>query len=240
MKIFKIFNHFLNFKIRKIIFNLKTIRQKFINQIFDMKCMFTIEILELLNKYKKSDEYERKKIEENLINIIKNNEDEFLNFAQTKAEELDEETRKFMQNCYDKVEENKKETLPKDTKSDYDIIKNAYEKWLDEFKTNLNVANEKCEQIVEEIINHYALNQLDTLKKIMEIKDDENFESFKNMINNYLRKYFVEKIERYYKSEEYIALGFFKKRSKRKQILNLLNDIGKYEFNSEKIEEVLK
>lgn len=207
--------------------------------------MFSLEILNLLNQYKNADEYEKKKIENSLKRIIQNNKEEFLNFAQTKKEQLDEQIKQFMQKCYDEVEdeEKKKELtkgLDKEDKTDFEIIKSAYQKWLEQFINNQNTVNEKCEQIIKEIISHYAPNQLETLKKIIYIKDDENYESFKNMINNYLRIYFAEKIEKYYQSQQYKSLGFFKKRSKKKQILKLLNQIGRYEFNKEEIEQVLK
>ena len=105
---------------------------------------------------------------------------------------------------------------------------------------NNNEINTQCEQIIYEIIYHYAENQLETLNKILIIKTDTSYENFKNMLNNYLRKYFAEEIEKYYQSEEFKKLGFFKKKSKKKQILNILNEIGKYKFNQTKINEVLK
>lgn len=210
-----------------------------------LKSMFTLDLLNLLNQYKTAEEYEKNNIESNIKNLIKQNKNEFLDFAKQKANSLDANIQNFLQKCYDEVEEDEnqeenKQTTPKETTSDFQIIKQAYEKWLEEFLLNQNSPNEKCEKIVEEIIFHYAKKDLETLKKLLEIDNDENFENFKNMINNYLGRYYAEKIEQYYQSEEFKHLGFFKKREQKKKILNLLDQIGKYKFEKEKIDEVLK
>ena len=92
---------------------------------------------------------------------------------------------------------------------------------------------------IRDRINFYAPNRFFVLKKVLEIKDDNDFESFKNMLNNYVRKYFATKISKYYESEEFESLGFFYKRSKKREILNIIGELSKYNFDEKKILEVL-
>lgn len=205
--------------------------------------MIEIEILSILSKYKKAEEYEKKKLEESLKKIILENKENFLEFAQKQQYNLDDETKKLLQELYEEIdskeqEENNQKITEKE--EDYTIIKNYYNDWKEEFQNNNSIPNQNCENIIKQIINKYVENDFETIEKILEIKEDETYNKFCNMLNNYLRKYFAQKIQNYYKSEDYIKLGFLKKKNKKKKIIELLNQIGQYKFNSKKIIEVLK
>ena len=139
---------------------------------------------------------------------------------------------KLLKDCESLIKNDNKEM------SDFEFIKSKYYDWLNEFKKN-NIPNENCEKIVEEIINYYALNSFYVIEEILKIKNDENYEFFKNMIKNYLRKFFAKKIKEYYISEEFNSLNFFQKYKKKKEIIKLLDDIGSYKFDINKIKGVI-
>ena len=132
----------------------------------------------------------------------------------------------------------KREINADDENSDFEIVKKQYEKWLKAFEENNFVPSKKNERIVEEIINFYVLNRFEVLQKVLSIKDDDNLEKFKYMIKNYLRKYFAKRILDYYNSEEFNSISFFAKRKKRNEILNFLDNIGKYEFNKKEFDKI--
>jgi hypothetical protein len=199
--------------------------------------MFELELFELLNQAKKvNDEYEINKVKNSISKLIKQNPEKYKLFIQ--KGEVNQETITFLEGCEDiNLEESKVDK--KEITNDFEIIKKYYSKWLNFYEENNKETNENCEQIVLEIINFYVLNRYDVLEKVFKIKDSEDFESFKNMIRNYLRKYYAEKIEVYMQSDEFERLSFFSKRKKKNQILNLMDDIGEYNFNQKNIGEVL-
>lgn len=199
--------------------------------------MFELELFELLNQLKKiNDEYEINKIKNSISSLIKQNPEKYKSFIQ--KGQVSQEILKFLEEC-ENISLEEKNVEKKEITNDFEVIKNYYSKWLNFYNGNNKKIDENCEKIVVEIINFYVINRFDVLEKIFKVKDTEDFESFKNMINNYLRKYYAEKIELYMQSDEYESLGFFAKRKKRKEILFLLDEVGEYKFNQKKIGEVL-
>ena len=204
--------------------------------------MFEIEIIGLLNKYKNSvDEFSRNKIKSSIKNIIFENSGEFDKFINSSS--LDSETVNFLKSLENvgEAENNQKSrnnTINSEVSDDLEKIKQVYVAWRDDFVANSRVPNVRCEQLVNDMINFYIPNRFYVLKKVLSISDDNDFESFKNMLNNYIRKYFASKISKFYSSSEFSELGFFDKRSKKKQIIIILDELAKYDFDEKKILEV--
>jgi len=198
--------------------------------------MFELELITFLNDYKKSDENTKNKILKSISNLIKENNDEFNNFIS--KDNLDEETKKLLKDCSNNF--SKDEKIKTNEVSDFELIKNYYIKWENIYNQNNKIPNTENEKIVLEIINFYVINRFDVLEEVLKIKDSEDYESFKNMLKNYLRKYFAEKISNYYKSDNFKDLGFFEKRKKKNKILDFLAEIGQYKFDIKKMEEILK
>lgn len=200
--------------------------------------MFELELLELLNKLKRTnDNYEINKIKESITNLIAQNNDKYKNFLS--KQELDFPTKKILEECENLVMQ-KKAQENNESQNDFETIKNYYTSWLNYYEKNNKIADENCEKIILQIINFYILNRYNVLEKIFSINDSEDYESFKNMLKNYIRRYYAEKIENYIESDNYKTLGFFEKRKKKNQILNLLTQIGDYKFNPKLIGEVLE
>lgn len=207
--------------------------------------MIEIEIISLLNKYKNSTtDFDKNKFKNSIKRLILENPGEFDKFINSSS--LDSKTINFLKSLEDlsELEESKKSNSGSATdselNSDLEKIKQVYNVWRENFVNNNRVPNEACENVLNEMINFYAPNRFFVLKRVLEIKDDNDFESFKNMLNNYIRKYFAEKISKYYESDEFKNLGFFSKRSKKREILNVISDMSKYVFDEKKILEVLE
>jgi len=200
--------------------------------------MFDLEIIELLKKLKNtSEEYESKKIKKSICNLIKENPSKYEHFIQMQA--LDRETMKIFSEC-ESIEHEEDKNKTNET-SDFEIIKKHYEKWLEIYNQNEKIPNNQNEKIIEDLINFYIHNRFQILLQILKTNDEDgDFENFKNMLKNYLRKYFAEKINAYYKSENYQTLGFLKKREKNRELLLALDNIGHYNFDKTMINEVLK
>lgn len=211
--------------------------------------MFELELIEILNRYKKSDKYEQEKIKDSITKLILEDKDKFNNFLNTQSENLDDESKKLLQICFEnsqkinQINSNdvKIENNPNNNKinSDFQIIKNLYEQWLKEYKSNNSQPNQKCIEIINSIIKVYADEKIETINKILSIKDSNDFNSFKTMIKNLLRIYFTEKISEYRKSDKYKNLNFIKKIFKKKEILKLYDELGRYEFNVDKIHKLI-
>lgn len=210
--------------------------------------MFELELFQLLNEYSQaSQDYTKKKIEESLSNLLYQNSQEYQDLK-TKGT-LDEGTINFLDNLLAQKqnqiqqqtsESSQNEETPKSSKSNYDVIKEFYEKWLTEFQNNNRNPTQENTRIIDELINMYAPSNYSVLFDILDIKDTQDFEVFKTMLKNRLRKYYIEIIKNYRNSQQYTNLGFFKKIKKAKQIRNLYEELSQYEFNPEKIEEVTK
>ncbi len=205
--------------------------------------MLQLELIELLNKYKKSDKYEQEKIKNSISNLILENKDEFNKFIKSNEQNLDIDSKNLLQNCFDdnlkkEVEKEENDNLNK-SNSDFDMIKEIYNLWLKEYLNNDNQVNSKCVDIANKIIENYADSKMDVIQKILNINDSNNFNSFKIMIKNLLRSHFAKKIIDYRKSNRYQKLNFFQKIMKKKEILNLYDELGKYEFNVDKINKLI-
>jgi FtsZ-binding cell division protein ZapB len=208
--------------------------------------MIEIEIISLLNKYKNcTTDFDKNKFKNSIKRLIFENPGEFDKFISSSS--LDSETINFLKSLEElsdkensSSENSSSSVSNNELSSDLEKIKQVYNVWKENFVNNNRVPNEGCENVLNEMINFYAPNRFFVLKKVLEIKDDNDFESFKNMLNNYVRKYFAEKISKYYKSDEYNNLGFFAKRSKKREILNILDEMSNYVFDEKKILEVLE
>jgi len=194
--------------------------------------MFQLELLELLKKFKKADEYEKEKLKSSIRSLIKENQekyDEFINNTQLGGESksiLDESLA--TQEPVEETEQN----------DDILIIKKYYETWLKTYKKNKNQISKENEQVITSLINFYIINRFEVLEKILDLKDTLDYENFKNHLKNSLRAYFAKLIEKYLASDNYESLNFFSKRRKKNEVLNILNDIGEYKFNKAKIKEI--
>lgn len=196
--------------------------------------MFQIEILKLLNEYKKStDEYTLNRIKEAIYNLILQNSSEFESFLQT--DQLDQDTKNFLMQCKNEAEEKNKQVSESEENEIFSMIKQYYMKWLQYFKNNNNVPEENCEQIIDQIISYCIEDKYLILNKILEIEDSSDYEAFKNMMKNYIRKHLSQKVLNYYNGEKFKSLSFFEKRKKRKELVTILDEIGSYRFNYDKI-----
>lgn len=202
--------------------------------------MFELEFINLINEYKKSTEtYEKNKIKTSISNLIKQNQNEYSKFTQLQP--LDEKTKQLLNECeninQEKANQEHQNTI--NAEDDFNIIKNYYYKWLEIYKNNNKEINEQNTIIVKEIIEHYITHRYEILEKIFDLKDDENFESFKWHIKNQLRIYFIEKIEKYLESEYFKELSFFAQRRKN-EIREIINELNTYKFIPKKLNEVLE
>lgn len=198
--------------------------------------MFEIEIIGLINKYKNSMSDEEKNNYKMLLKkLILENEGSFNSFVN--SESIDAETINFLQGL--KKDGETESIVYDENSSDLEKIKNSYLSWEKYFSANNNVAENNCENIIVQLVVFYAPNRLGVLKRLFSIKDSEDFESFKIMLKNYLRKYYSEKIEKIYVSAEFEGLGFFEKRKKEQKVLKVVSDLENYIFNEKEILEVL-
>jgi len=209
--------------------------------------MFEIELIGFLNRYKKSsDKNEKEKLKKSIEELTNQNQTELKHFLE--SQEIDEESKQFL-NSYLKeepeegkekelqIEQDKKESQK--SQQDVQIIMDYYQKWLDSYHRNSDQVTDECSKVVKDIINYYIVNHFDILLEILSMDDTQDFEKFKNHLKNNIRAYFGQKINEYFEGK-YTELGFFAKMKKKAQIKELIKEIGKYEFNREHIEEVLR
>ena len=205
--------------------------------------MFQAELIGLLNKFKTTQtDYEKNLIRNSIKNLCLQNREEFENFSQRESvsPEIEELFKTIRMSLSTNVALDEENQIKSESDSDLEKIKNAFLEWKNFFIQNNRVAESNCERIVVELIMFYAQNRFEVLQKVLKIHDDSDFESFKNMLRNYLRKFFGEKIEKVYQDlEKDESVGFFKKQGLKKKILIVLREIAKYEFNEVKIKEVL-
>lgn len=205
--------------------------------------MFEIEMIGLLNKYKNCEtDFDKNKFKNSIKKMIFENSGEFDKFISSSS--LDSETINFLKSLESESESENKKISESDNgddlESDLEKIKQAYVLWRTDFVNNNRIPNLRCEQIISEMIGFYISNRFFILKKVLDIVDDNDFESFKTMLKNYIRKYFAEKITVYYESEEFKSLGFFDKRKKKKEIIEVIDNMAKYNFDEKKIMEIFK
>ncbi|NQZ85369.1 MAG: hypothetical protein HRU03_06640 [Nanoarchaeales archaeon] len=206
--------------------------------------MFEIEIISLLNKYKKSEtDFDKNKFKNSIKRLIYENSGEFDKFVN--SSQLDNDTVIFLKGLErigedENTDKSKNNISNNEIESDLEKIKQVYNIWRNNFVNNSRVANEKCESVLVEMIEFYAPNRFYLLKRVLEIEDDNDFESFKNMLSNYIRRYYALKITKYFESDNFNSLGFFAKRKKKNELLDVIEKIGKYEFDEKKILEVLE
>jgi hypothetical protein len=205
--------------------------------------MFEIELISLLNNYKGSEtDFDKNKFKNSMKRLIFENSGEFDKFISSSS--LDDEIINFLKSLeregeVENVNKSSSNVSNNELSSDLEKIKQVYNLWRDNFVNNNRVPNQACEDVLVEMINFYAPNRFFVLKKVLEISDDNDFENFKNMLNNYIRKFFAEKVSRYYESEEFTKLGFFDKRRKKREILDIIDELSTYNFDEKKILEVL-
>jgi len=202
--------------------------------------MFELELMTLINKTKNSNEiYEKNQIKTSISNLIKQNPDNYEKFIQ--FEPLDDATKEILQICEQEIQEieNKKHQETINTQDDFNIIKNYYMKWLEIYESNNNQVNDENKKIVNDIIEHYVTHRYETLEKIFNLNDSQEYDKFKWHIKNELRIYYINKIREYLKSNTYKNLSFVQKIQKKFRIELTIKKIANYEFNNKKITEVL-
>jgi hypothetical protein len=200
--------------------------------------MFKLELIELLTKYRNSDNSQTQEIRSSIKKLIKENNYEFEEFKS----QIDQNSQnyKLLDEIYNEKEdyennENNKDDVKKevltDEQKDVDLIKDKYKQWLLYYDKNGKIPDENCINIIKEVINFYILNRFDILQNILEINDTTDFEAFKNMLKNLIRDYYATNLKKYMNSQSYEDLGFLAKIKKNKQIEEALNKLGKYDFN---------
>lgn len=216
-----------------------------------MNYMFELELISLINEYKKSfSDYDKKQVFTRIENLVLEKSQKFETFIMKNNSSFDEDTNKIILILKEEIK-NKKENLNskddtsdtenteiKNTQTDFDMIKNVYEKWLVEFRKNLE-ENPNCQKMIKDLVNYYMPNNFQTIKKIFDINDNQDFENFKNMIKNYLRIYYVSKIKEYRTSEQFNSMNFFKKFKIKKEIHEIYQDLGKYVFEDDRINKLI-
>ncbi len=195
--------------------------------------MFKLEMFELLNEYKGALEYDKERIKNSIVNLIKQYPEDFEDFLNSG---IDPNTRAFLENCYEEVSGEK---INDEEVDDVSHIKNAFNNWLTAYNKNGKAVEENL-QIVKRIVEKYFDKNYVVLERILGIEQGSEYEIFKNMILNEIRAKFATKIEEYMGSEKFTSLGFFTRRRKKKEILRLLDEIGNYKFDYKKIMEALK
>lgn len=198
--------------------------------------MFQLEILDLIKKYN-SQEYSNKEELLNQIGKLGLENPNQLNQLHLNGA-LDETDINLIKKSINIYQQNK--TNKSNNEDDITKIKNAYVLWSQNFRENNNQTNQQCNKIVEDIVNFYAPNRYEIIEKILIINDTLEFEKFKNHIKNQLRVYFSEKIKEYRNSQNFKNLNFIQEYKKRKEIINLYEDISNYKFDKEKIQKVIK
>jgi len=205
--------------------------------------MFELELISLVNKYQNVGDYDKKIIETSITNLISENLDDYNNFITKQGSELSEENATLIKHCEELAIKKNAPVVtnePSDFKSDFEIVKQLYENWLEIFKKNNSIPNAENEKIIINIINHYARFDFNILYRIFDIEDGIEFEAFKNMIKNQLRKHLANKVKEYNSSEKYISLNWFAKKAKDRELNQLLKKLLTYDFKNLNIDEVLK
>ena len=225
--------------------------------------MFKLEIIDLLNKIKNaSDDYTANNFKNSLKRLIKQNIEEYKTFKN--SGNIDSGMLRFLDICEKEIESemmsnnvdngssnpisnsgqsstpNIVQNYTPSSNSDSVVVKNFFDNWKNSFIQNGRVPNENCERIILELINYYVPNKLNIIQELLKVSDSQDFDSFKNMINNYIKDYFNKRISVYLDSEEYNGKWLLAKKNKNMQIMRLINDIGEYKFDLKKIEGILK
>jgi len=211
--------------------------------------MFKIEIIDLLSKIKNADnDLEANNLKTSLKRLIFQNISEYESFKN--SGNLDEQTLQFLSVCENEIESEQEQKNNDSIQNSGNIenqkghteienIKRFFSTWNEYFERNNHIPDENCVKIIEEIIRQYMPDRFGVIQNILEMDFNENFNAFKNMLNNYLRQYFAEKIEEYLNSEKYTKKWFLSKKRKDTEIKDLINNIGEYNFDIKKMEEVL-
>ncbi|MCA9496265.1 MAG: hypothetical protein KC589_04955 [Nanoarchaeota archaeon] len=231
--------------------------------------MFQLEFLELLKKYKNSNEENKEEIKNSIKKLISENIDSYNKIVA--IQDFDKETTEFLKKCESEIESNSnnnnsnnnnnnlnsnetnqnssnnsfeknKNINPQaiERNEDAQALKRYYLKWLEIYNNNGKNISKENETIVLEIINFYVIKRYETLEAFIEIKDSLDFQAFQNHLKNQLRAYFAKKISEYIESSTFKEKRFFKRLKKEKEIKQIIKSIDNYKFNKDKIEEVLK
>ena len=204
--------------------------------IFVIFVMFAIEFLQKLKEYNLSESQDKKNHLKSLYALAKENKEEFKVLLEKEEDNLQ------LKNLLQDLEQYEKEidiVEVNDSEDDIVKLKKAFDIWEKEF-SKVNEINDICINIVDDMINFYYNNKPHIFSTLLEIKQNENYELFKNHIKNSLRAKIAENIEKYYESEKYTKLNFFDKIKKKKNIKKTINKIVKYEFNFKEIKEALE
>ena len=204
--------------------------------IFVIFVMFAIEFLQKLKEYNLSESQDKKNHLKSLYALAKENKEEFKVLLEKEEDNLQ------LKNLLQDLEQYEKEidiVEVNDSEDDIVKLKKAFDIWEKEF-SKVNEINDIYINIVDDMINFYYNNKPHIFSTLLEIKQNENYELFKNHIKNSLRAKIAENIEKYYESEKYTKLNFFDKIKKKKNIKKTINKIVKYEFNFKEIKEALE
>ena len=196
--------------------------------------MFKLEFFSLLKEIKNSQGTQRQELLKSLQKLIQEHKEEYEYFIEQGL--INEEMKEIINEA-----ENSQKNINNyhNNSEDIEKLKISYNNWLEEYNNSGNTTP-KMSQIVQELVQFYTPNRFETLKKFLEVEDTPEFEKFKTHIKNTLRTYFAEQIENYIESDKYQKLWFLQRYRKNKEIRELLKEINNYQFNKEKISEVLQ
>lgn len=198
--------------------------------------MFELELLNLLNEYKQStSEYDRNKTKNSIKKLISENCEKLESFLQ--KPEIEPWAKALLNECEISCKEPQK---IKETKDDFEIIKNAFQKWSSEYNANNKTLTQANEKIIDDIINFYLPARLETIEEILKIQDTQDWEDFKGHLSNALRAHYAKKLSNYMESENYNSLSFFQKIKKKSQLQKIAKDLANYKCDSKLIEETIK
>ena len=198
--------------------------------------MFKTEFLSLIKEYHNSSGEEKKKILNSMLKLANDHPEEYeeLRTQGIVTDQIEQDLIETSKN--QEAEEEKKQTQPYDEVS---RIKNVFLQWVNEYNPDAPTTP-NMNKLVEDIVKFYAPNRFGVLQRILSINDSPEFEAFKNHLKNNIRAYYAQKILDYTNSQKYKDLKFLKKMRKDKELKKILDDINSYEFDPEKIREVLQ
>lgn len=203
--------------------------------------MFQLELLRALNEYFSQDKETQIQAKEKLLSLISSSPQEYLSFIQ-KGELSPQQTQalKSLEQELPVDDVKKEKTNSTTSKNDnVEIIKKAFLEWEQHYELHQKEPGSEEEQVIENVINYFLPNNLIVLKELLKIEDSQNFEDFKAMLQNYMRKYYSIKIEEYLDSQRFKSKSFFAKKRKQQELILLAKEIHTYQFNETKIKEVL-
>jgi len=194
--------------------------------------MFELNLIRAINDYRNLPNSENKEF---LLNLIRSNKEEVDKFLNNSS--IDADLKKVV---LDLVSEINLRSKKLEVNNNYEEISKKvsemFLQWKENFISNNNQPNDKCVEIVREIVDFFYNYNIKKLLDILNIKEDKFFDKFKTMIKNSLRVKIANELTFFLDSEEYKKLNFIEKWKVKHLIKKITLDISKYKFEIDKIE----